>query len=481
METLHTLVIGAGFAGICAAVKLDQAGIADFAVIDKNGGIGGTWYANIYPGATCDVASHFYSFSFAPNPDWSQLYSPQPEIRAYMEDVVDRFGVRDRFRLGQEVAGATWDTDRRGWVVDISGRDPVFARFLVNAMGLLHRPAWPDIPGRDSFRGKAMHTALWDAAYDPAGRRIAVIGSAASAIQVIPQVAKTAAHVDVYQRTANYIAPRMDQSYSDEARALFAKHPETREAHRQEIMERMDTEVYPTLMDPARRHLRAAEVNAAMREAVTDPSLHAKLTPDYEFGCKRVLISDDFYDALNRDNVDLVTDPIARITPEGVEMADGTLRAADTLVFATGFDIRSQYTALDLAGPGGQRLGVHWSDRVEAYKGVMVAGFPNYFMSTGPNTGVGTTSIVHMIEQATGWILMAMEAAGPTGTVDVLPTAQSAYNDRIHHDLSGTVWATGCHSWYRRPDGRIETLYPGNAADFTREMETLDRADLHLG
>ena len=479
MKRLEVLVIGAGFSGICAAVKLKQAGIQAFEVIDKNKGLGGTWYANTYPGATCDIPAHFYSLSCAPDPDWAQLYSPQAEIRAYMEDVVARFVVGDRFSFRREATGARYDAEANGWIVTVDGEE-IFARFLINAMGGLHKPAWPDIPGRETFTGAAMHTAQWDPGFDPAGKRIAVIGSAASAIQVIPEIAKTAARVDVYQRTPNYISPRGDFAYSDAQKARFARFPLWQRLYRWMIRKRLDLVLYPAIQSPKRRKTMAERVTGYMRRVVKDPGLHDKLAPDYEIGCKRILISDDFYATLNRENVDLVTDRIARITATGIETADGTEREVDALVYATGFDIQSQYLALDLVGEGGVRLRDLWAERVEAYKGVMVAGFPNYFMTTGPNTGVGTTSVVYMIEQTVPWILHAIRAAGD-GAVDVQPGAQAAFNAGVHDGLSQTVWATGCQSWYKRPDGRIETLYPGNAAAYVREMRSLPRRALKIG
>lgn len=480
MRRLEVLVIGAGFSGICAAVKLKQAGIDAFEVIDKNTGLGGTWWANTYPGATCDIPSHFYSFSFAPNPNWSHLYSPQPEIQAYMEDVVDRFAVRDHFTFGREAAGARYDAEAKGWIVNVDGEE-IFARFLINAMGGLHKPAWPDIPGREDFAGPSMHTAEWDPDFDPDGKRIAVIGSAASAIQVVPEIAKVAARVDLYQRTPNYISVRGDYAYSDAQKARFARIPFWWQTYRWLIRKRLDLVLYPSIQSAEKRKTMRDRITGYMRKVVKDPALHDKLAPDYEVGCKRILISDDFYASLNRDNVDLITDPIARITAGRVETADGSQRPVDAIVFATGFDIQSQYLALDLAGPDGVRLRDLWADKVEAYKGVMVAGFPNYFMTTGPNTGVGTTSVVYMIEQTVPWILRAMKSAGKDGTVDVRAEAQDAFNARIHEGLSNTVWATGCHSWYKRPDGRIETLYPGNAAAYVREMRSLPRGELLFG
>lgn len=475
---LDVIVIGAGFAGVCMGIKLREQGITNFQILEKHDDVGGTWYANTYPGATCDIPSHFYSFSFAPNPDWSHLYSPQPEILQYIRDCVDRFGLRPHLRMGQEVSALVFDETRGLWDVRLTGGETLRARFVVNGMGGLHRPAWPDIPGRDAFRGVTMHTALWDHDFDPKGKTIAVIGSAASAIQVIPKLAKTAARVDVYQRTPNYIAPRGDFAYSERQKRLFKRFPAWQRLYRWFIMKRLDVLLFPLVHNPKRRDMLSRRIGAYLAKAVKDPDLRRKLSPEYELGCKRILVSDDFYAALKRSNVDLITDPIDQITPAGVATVDGTERPVDAIVYATGFDIQGQFSALNVTGRAGLTLREAWQDKVEAYRGVMVAGFPNYFQVTGPNSGVGTTSVVFMIEQSVRWILGAMGRVADGQTVEVTQDAQEQFNTKLHANLATTVWATTCSSWYKRDDGRIETLYPGSAATYAREMRSPDDRDL---
>ena len=475
---LEVLIIGAGFAGICAAIKLREAGVTSLRIVDKNPDIGGTWFANTYPGATCDVPSHFYSLSFAPNPNWSRLYSPQKEILAYLRDCVETFGIAPILDLGHEVRSLTYDAERRGWRAEIDGRGPVFARFVINGTGGLHRPILPEIEGRDSFGGATMHTALWDHAFDATGKRVAVIGTAASAIQVIPQMAKRAARVDVYQRTANYISPRGNFVYSKEQKARFARFPAWQRLYRRIIRTRMDWLLFPLILREKRRSLLSDRILRYLGKAVPDPELRAKLTPEFELGCKRILVSDDFYPSLNRENVDLITEPIRRITGTGIETRDGVLREVDAIIYATGFDMYAHMKALPVTGRDGVRLGELWGERIEAYRTVMVAGFPNYFTVTGPNSGTGTTSVVDMIEQAVGWIVKAIRATPAQGSVDVKPEAQAAWNKALHAKLDKTVWATGCSSWYKRADGRIETLYPGSAAAYAREMRRLRRGEL---
>lgn len=473
------LIIGTGFAGLCAAIKLREAGVTNIRLVEKNADLGGTWYLNTYPGATCDVASHFYSFSFAPKSDWSHLYSPQPEILAYLNDVADRYELRPLITFGREVTGLRFDPARGSWEVRFADGPPVFARFVVNGMGGLHHPMWPDIDGLRDFAGPVIHTAEWDHTFDPAGKRIAVIGSAASAIQVVPELARKAARLDVWQRTPNHIVPRGNYAYSDRQKALFARFPVLRRLYRWKLKTRMDWLLYPLIRFPLWRARLAGQFEYYRSRAIPDPEMRARLTPDYELGCKRILVSDDFYAALKRQNVFLVTDQIARITPEGIEDTSGRLRAVDAIICATGFDIQKQFTAIEVEGPRA-RLADVWADKVEAWRGVMVAGFPNLFFVTGPNTGVGTTSVVHMIEQAVGWIVQAIAEVPTGGTIDVDPGAQDRRNAALHAALGRTVWATDCQSWYKRADGRIETLYPGNAAAYAREMRHLRRGELIL-
>lgn len=475
---LDVLVVGAGFSGICAAIKLRERGITNFRIYDKAAGIGGTWWDNVYPGAACDVPSHFYCFSFEPNPNWSRLYSPQAEVQAYAEHCVDTYELRPHLALELEIASFSFDESAGLWCTCFVDSTKVWSRFVINGAGLLHKPNWPEIPGREAFGGAVMHTANWDPTFDPAGKKIAVIGSAASAIQAVPALAKTAAHVTLFQRTANFIAPRHDRAYTEGQKRRFARNRVWARLYRWLLFMRLEMFVYPIIRHRWYRASRAKGVVNFMRRAVHKPGLHDALAPDFELGCKRILISDDFYPALNRDNVTLVTAGIDRIAAEGVLDRQSELHRADALVFATGFDIEGQFYGMGLTGANGLSLRAAWKDKIEAYRGVMIAGFPNYFMTTGPNTGVGTTSVIFMIEQTVGWIVTCIASLGPNETVAPSEAAQRAYNDEIQTELSDTVWATGCTSWYKRDDGRIDTLVPYNARRFRREMKTVRRDDL---
>lgn len=474
---LDVLIIGAGFSGVCAAIRLDQEGITNFRVYDKCDGIGGTWWLNTYPGAACDIPSHFYCYSFEMNPDWSRLYAPQPEIQQYIEECAVKYGVRDRIHLGREIASITFDEEKSLWVTTMSDGAVVRSRFVINGSGGLHQPFTPEIKGGDDFGGVQMHTARWDHGFDPAGKRIAVIGSAASAIQVVPQLAKVARQVTLFQRTPNYIAPRADFAYSTEDRQAFHADPKKMQDIRHEMFVDRDTRLYPIVVNAAIREKTANDIKSFIRSQVTDNALRDKLMPDYELGCKRILISDDFLPALNRDNVSVETRGVARITSDGVVSGDGRELEVDAIIYATGFDLEAHQRRIAIAGRNGQTLSELWQERSDAYKSSMIPGFPNYFMVTGPNAGVGTTSVVYLIEQSVDWIIDVIKLAGRGKLIDVKPAACQRFSDGLQDQLGNTVWASGCNSWYIGSNGRIETLFPGSAQDFAAQMAQVDTDD----
>ena len=354
----------------------------------------------------------------------------------------------------------------------------VKSRFVINGSGGLHEPAFPSFKGADSYRGVTIHTARWDHGFDPAGKRIAVIGSAASAIQVVPQLAKAADNVSLFQRTANYIAPRLDFAYTPDQQAAYQADTSLSKADRDDMYWDRENRLYPIVKNESIRRMAAEEIKGFMRSVVTKTEYHDALTPDYELGCKRILISDDFYPALNRDNVALITSRIAEITEAGIVTEDGEAQDYDAIIYATGFDVRGHQFSMDIRGAGGLKLSDWWADRSEAYRATMVPHFPNYFLVTGPNAGVGTTSIVHLIEQSVGWITQAIQMAGDDLSIEVGEDVTRAHNIALQKELSQTVWASGCKSWYLTDEGRIETLFPGNAQDFEAQMRDVDLSEV---
>ena len=472
---LDVLIIGAGFSGVCAGIKLKQAGIERFHIYDKAHGIGGTWWNNVYPGAACDIPSHLYCYSFEPNPHWSRLYSPQEEIQAYIEGCADKYGLRPHLSLGRAVRALRFDGTTAAWEAEFADGERVRARFVINGSGGLHKPSTPHFKGAERFAGLAMHTAEWDRDFDPTDKNIAIIGSAASAIQVLPAIAEKAKSISLYQRTPNYILPRKDFAYSDRWKTLFKRFPPLNRLHRLIIFYYLETRVYPIITRGDYRAKRMEEAKRYIKVMTRGRKVREAMVPDYEMGCKRILISDDFFDALNSDTVELVPQPIEEMTETGIISADGKERSFDAIVYATGFDMQGHLFSIDITGENGITLKQAWKDGAQAYHGVMAPGFPNYFMTTGPNTGVGTASVVYMIEQSMGWIMKCIRKAGANKVVSVTPEATAAYNDRLQAAFPHTVWTSGCESWYRKADGRIEILYPHDARAYGRQMKRVDR------
>jgi cation diffusion facilitator CzcD-associated flavoprotein CzcO len=474
---VRVLVIGAGFGGLGMAIKLTQSGESDYVVIERGSDVGGTWRDNTYPGAACDVPSQLYSFSFAPNPGWSRSFSPQPEIQAYIERVARESGVLDHFRFNTELAAARWDGEALLWRVSTSAGD-LTADVLVPAAGALSDPKLPDIDGIDSFAGALFHSARWDHDYDLAGKRVAVIGTGASAIQIVPEIATQVAHLDVYQRTAPFVMPRRDRAYTAAERFAFRFVPGVQKVYRTAIYWARECFVpaftlKPGLAAPAKR---AALAN--IDRGITDPVLREKVKPTFEIGCKRILISNDWYPALARDHVELVTEPIVKVTPHAVVTADGTEREIDVLVVATGFHTTDLPIAERIVGAQGQSLAQHFRDiGMQAYKGSTVHGFPNLFFIVGPNTGLGHSSMVLMIESQIAYTVDAVTKMRVTGVTAVEPTAQAqqSWNDDIQRRMRRTVWSTGgCASWYLDDHGRNVTLWPRTTFAFRRLTASFD-------
>ncbi|MCA9502497.1 MAG: NAD(P)/FAD-dependent oxidoreductase [Spirochaetaceae bacterium] len=470
-------IIGAGPGGLCMAIRLLEAGLDDLVVFERGEGVGGTWYHNRYPGCECDVASHLYSFSFEPYPDWSKPFGTQPEIRAYMEHCAAKYGVTPYLRLGCGVRRADWDAVASCWRVETEAGERFELDFLVGAVGMFGEPVWPQIPGREDFAGTAFHSARWNEGHDLAGERVAVIGSAASAVQLVPVIAREVAHLDVYQRTANWVGPKQDEPYDATRLEGFRRDPGAIRAVRDEIYAGVNALVS---YDPAALAVAERAARAAI-EVVRDPATRRALTPTHPFGCKRPLISNDWYPTFNRSNVELVTEPIEAITPTGTRLASGEERTYDTLIFATGFETTRFLSAVDVRGPGGRSLSEAWREGAIAYKGVLTAGFPNLFMLYGPNTNNG--SILYMIERQVDYALRQIRRVWETGrrTVEVRPEAMFAYNETLQARIAGVdVWQADCHGYYRAPSGRIVTQYPGDMDDYRRLMTESDDDALHL-
>lgn len=475
---VRTLVVGAGFAGLAMAIKLDEQGRSDFLVVERGEDVGGTWRDNSYPGAACDVPSQLYSYSFALNPEWSRSFSPQPEIQAYIRSVAASSGVLDRFCFDTSVEDATWDESAQVWRVSTS-RGTVTADVLVSAAGALSDPKDPDIEGFGSFEGEVFHSARWNHDYDLRGKRVAVIGTGASAIQIVPEVAEQAAHLDVYQRTAPWVLPRHDRDYLGLEKLAFKHVPGVQRVYRTAIYWGRELYVpaftkWPKLATPAK--LMALK---NIEKGISDPELRRKVTPDYQIGCKRILISNRYYPALDRDDVELVTEGIARVTPTGIVDRDGVEREVDAIVVATGFHTTELPIAEHVTGLGGVTLAEHFAEHgMQAYKGTTVNGFPNLFFIVGPNTGLGHSSMVFMIESQVAYVTDALRRLEDEGVAAVQPRAdvQAAYVQDLQERMTQTVWsAGGCASWYLDSHGRNVTLWPRATFTFRRLLSRFDR------
>jgi cation diffusion facilitator CzcD-associated flavoprotein CzcO len=475
---VRTLVVGAGFGGLAMAIKLQERGLGDFLVVERGSDVGGTWRDNTYPGAACDVPSQLYSYSFALNPDWSRSFSPQPEIQDYIRKTAAASGVLDHFVFDTTVQDAAWDEATQVWQVSTS-RGDLTADVLVSAAGALSDPKNPDIEGFESFQGEVFHSARWNHDYDLTGKRVAVIGTGASSIQIVPEVAPQVAHLDVYQRTAPWVLPRNDRDYTGVEKLAFHHVPGVQRAYRTAIYWGRELYVpaftkWPKMATPAK--LMALQ---NIKKGITDPELRKKVTPDYEIGCKRILISNGYYPALDRDNVDLVTEGIAKVTPTGIVDRDGVEREVDAIVVATGFHTTELPIAQHITGLGGVTLADHFAEHgMQAYKGTTVNGFPNLFFVVGPNTGLGHSSMVFMIESQVAYILDALRHLEREGVAAVQPRAevQASYVQDLQDRMTQTVWsAGGCASWYLDSHGRNVTLWPRATFTFRRLLSRFDR------
>ena len=476
-------IIGAGFGGIAAAIRLKQAGIESFRIFERASEIGGTWRDNTYPGAACDVPSHVYSLSFEPNPDWSHTYSSSWEIQRYLLGLVEKWHLRDRLHLQTAIEDAVFDQDRGIWTLTRSDGRTYEARAVISAVGGLVDPAWPDIEGISSFRGTNIHTARWNHDYDLTGRRVALIGTGASAVQVLPAIAPRVEQVEVFQRTAAWVVPRFDHAYPDWLKRLFARVPLTLQLSR--YAKYWWSELRGPIVFLDSRPLSAIGQQYSLwhlRRQVKDPALREKLRPHFQIGCKRILVSDEYWASFERTNVQLETAPIRRIVPAGVETEDGRIHQADAIVYATGFALGLARAPFPIQGRNGRTLDEAWSGGASAYKGVTVSGFPNFFIIMGPNTGPGHTSVLVYSEAQINHALSAIQLLRSEGAryVDVHADVQRRYNEHLQRRMRHTSWKSGCNSWYLSDDGVNRSLYPGPAAEYVARSR-FRRADYEVG
>jgi cation diffusion facilitator CzcD-associated flavoprotein CzcO len=475
---LRILILGAGFAGLGAAVRLKREGFHRLTIVDRGAEVGGTWRDNTYPGCACDVPSHLYSFSFDPQFDWSRPYAQQPQIFAYLNHIADTHGLRPHLRLHTEVERSVWDDTRQVWHVHLAGGDVLEADVLVSGIGALVNPKLPDLPGLASFTGPVFHSARWRHDVDLAGRRVALIGTGASAVQIAPALAPVTAHLSVFQRTAPWVMPRPDTPYGPFRRWLHRRVPGLLKVNRWRIWAFNEVATAGFLGHRGMAWLMRRLALRHLHRQLSDPDLITRATPSYATGCKRVLVSDTWYPTLQRRDVSLVTAGIDRVVPEGIVTRDGQLHPADAIVFGTGFVV-TEFTALThTRGRGGRDLAAQWTRAATTWLGISTPGFPNLFTLLGPGTGLGSNSIVFMLEAQMNHVVRAVRhLAGQPGAVEVREDAAVASYAGVQRRMKGTVWASGgCRSWYQSADGRIDTLWPDFTWKYWRRTRQFDPA-----
>ena len=478
---VDTLIVGAGFSGLCMAIQLRKAGLDSFLLIEKSDDIGGTWYDNRYPGCACDIPSHLYSFSFEPSPDWSRMYPGQREIHDYLKRCVERYNLAPRIQLNTKFHEAIWNEQESLWEVRAGDNLCIRARVLVSGVGGLHVPSYPKLRGLENFKGPAFHSSTWDSHVDLSGKNVGVVGTGASSIQFVPHIAPQVGKLYLFQRTPAWIVPRLDFAISGKWRARFRRFRPAMWSFRQLIFWRQEFRVLGFLGNKFVRRKATEIATHHLEKQIADPRLRAALTPHYELGCKRVLVSDDFYPALTRPNVELVTEAISEVCEHSIVTADGAERPLDVLIFATGFRATEPLIGMRVVGRGGIEIHDAWRERMNAYLGITVAGFPNFFILLGPNTGLGHNSVVLMIEAQVRYAMSCLRLMRRRNrrVMEVRSETQREFVEDIHRRLQSTVWQSGgCRSWYQDPrTGENTTLWPGSVIAYLRRTKSAQAAD----
>ncbi len=478
------LIVGAGFAGIGMAIRLKQAGIDDFVIIERADRLGGTWRDNTYPGIACDIPSHLYSYSFEPNPGWSRFFAPQDEILAYLEHCADKYGIRPHIRFGTSATGGSFDERTGKWTVTTGDGKTLSARVVVSGSGhALSKPVFPDVPGREKFQGKSMHSARWDHDYPLEGKTVAVVGTGASAIQIVPSIAARVGKMHVFQRTAAWVVPKPDREITAREQAMFRKRPQLQMLARRGIYWILEAMAVGYVVEPRLNRIRELRSLRFLEQSVRDPALRAKLTPHFRLGCKRVLFSNEFYPALQRENVELVSEGIAEIKERSIVTRDGKERPVDVIVYATGFETSEAKPPFPILGRGGVALAEAWRDSIEAYLGTTVPGFPNFFLILGPNCGLGHSSMIFMMESQFAYIVDAIKTmrAKRLKSVEVRREVGRRYNEKLQKRLAGTVWNQGgCASWYLTKSGKNTTAWPGFTFEYRLRTRRFDAGSYEL-
>ena len=475
-------IMGAGFAGICMGIQLKRAGIHDFVIVEKADDVGGTWRDNTYPGAACDVPSHLYCYSFEPNPDWSRSYAPQEEIQDYIRHCVDKHELLPHIRFNTEIVSARYNEKMALWEVRDAKGMMARVHMVISAKGALQIPALPAIPGLENFKGDAFHSAQWRHDVDLTGKEVAVIGTGASAIQIVPAIAGTVKKLSLFQRTPPWVLPKFDRGYLGIEKFMFKRFPRFNRLHRNSLYWMFESRALGFVVDPRLMKLGEAVALNFIRRSISDPALQSKVTPKYTMGCKRVLMSNEYYPALNRPNVEVVSEGIQEIREHSIVTADGVEHPVDTIIYSTGFHVTDSLLGLSITGKDGLDLAEAWQKGMEAYYGITINKFPNMFMLLGPNTGLGHNSIIFMIEAQVNYVMQAITRMLKKGyqQVEVRRAIQKAFVEDMQRRSKNTVWKAGCSSWYLDENGKNTTLWPGFTVQYWMETRKFDERDYRI-
>jgi cation diffusion facilitator CzcD-associated flavoprotein CzcO len=480
-EHFRIAIIGAGFGGLGMAIQLRRHGERDLVVLEKQADLGGCWHDNTYPGAACDVPSHLYSFSFEPCYDWAHRFARQHEIQAYLEHCADKYDVRRHIRFDTEVSAADFDEPRGCWHLRQADGRTLTATVVITATGQLNRPAMPSIPGLEDFRGHWFHSARWDHDFDPCGKDVAIVGTGASAVQFLPPVARQARRLYLFQRSAPYVVPRPDKTWKPWQRRLMQRFPALQKLDRGRIYVQLEARVPGFTFLQFLLKVYQWRFQRLLHKQVRNPELRRKLRPDYPLGCKRVLLANDYYPALDQDHVEVINAGIDRVSGDLVRAADGSERKVEAIIFGTGFQATDFLSPITITGRDGRSLNQAWQDGAEAYLGMTVHGFPNLFMLYGPNTNLGHSSVIYMLESQIHYILQCLDLIKTRKLryLEVRAEPQYAFNRKIQRKMEHTVWQKGCDSWYKTADGRNTNNWPGFTFMYRRRTRHVQLADYH--
>lgn len=478
----HIVIIGTGFGGLGMAIQLKKAGIDSFTILEKAGSVGGTWRDNTYPGAACDVQSHLYSYSFEPKSDWTRKFGLQPEIRSYMEGCVAKYDLHSHIRFNQEVESASFDKVKALWTIKTLAGDVLEAHALISATGQLNQPAYPRINGLDTFKGKVFHSARWDHSYDLTDKKVAVIGTGASAIQFVPQIVNKVSELKLFQRSAAWVIPKPDRPFTGFEQWLFETFPVADRLYRSMIYWKNESRALAFTRFGFLLNAFKWQAQRIAKKKIKDPVKRDKIIPDYPVGCKRLLISNDWYDAINQDNLDVVTDQLDHIEADAIVTQDGTRHEVDAIIYGTGFKATDFLAPMKVTGIDGLELNQAWKDGAEAYKGMCVSGFPNLFILYGPNTNLGHSSIVFMLEAQIRYAMQCIRILHDPGLhyMNVKADRQSDYSARIQDRIKSSVWEAGCTSWYKTASGKNTNNWPGFTFSYRLMTGKLDLQDYEL-